>query len=122
MTGHVQAVKSWLGQVLDGSASASGASLAYRNNRKAIWRGNIPEKYTRLVDLVPGQRILELGAAEGVLSLLLAQKKEKVFALELKEERHEEARNVSRRPGRSAVSMSDAARWCSATSWNSFIS
>ena len=40
MTGHVQAVKSWLGQVLDGGASASG-SLAYRNNRKAIWRGDI---------------------------------------------------------------------------------
>jgi len=94
MTGHAQAVKSWLGQVLDGSASASGGSLAYRANRKAIWQGDIPEKYTRLVDLVPGQRILELGAAEGVLSLLLAQKKEKVFALELKEERHEEARNL----------------------------
>lgn len=93
MRGHVQAVKSWLGQVLDGGASAAG-SLAYRNNRKAIWRGDIPEKYTRLVDLVPGQRVLELGAAEGVLSLLLAQKKEKVFALELKEERHEEAQRL----------------------------
>ena len=93
MTGHVQAVKSWLGQVLDGGASASG-SLAYRNNRKAIWRGDIPEKYARLVDLVPGQRVMELGAAEGVLSLLLAQKKEKVFALELKGERHEEAQRL----------------------------
>ena len=93
MTGHTQAVKSWLGQVLEGSASAHG-SLAYRTNRKAIWRGDIPEKYTRLVDLVPGKRVLELGAAEGVLSLLLAQKKEKVFALELKPERHEEARRL----------------------------
>jgi predicted O-methyltransferase YrrM len=48
-------------------------------------------KISRLVDLVPGQRILELGAAEGVLSLLLAQNKEKVFALEMKRERHDEA-------------------------------
>lgn len=93
MSGHVQAVRSWLGQVLEGGASGSG-SLAYRTNRRAIWRGGIPEKYTRLVDLVPGQRVLELGAAEGVLSLLLAQKKEKVFALELKEERHEEAQRL----------------------------
>jgi hypothetical protein len=64
-----QAVRSWIGQVLEGSASASG-SLAYRTHRKAIWRLNIPEKYTRLVDLAPGRRVLELGAAEGVLSLL----------------------------------------------------
>ena len=34
MTGHVQVVKSWLGQVLDGSAGASG-SLAKRNNPNA---------------------------------------------------------------------------------------
>src|SRR4249920_3029677 len=93
MSEYVETVRSWLGQILETGAGSSG-SLAYRANRKAIWRGDIPEKYTRLVDLVPGQRILELGAAEGVLSLLLAQKKEKVFALELKEERHEEARNL----------------------------
>ena len=75
MSGPVQAVRSWLDQVIEGSTNASG-SLAYRTNRKAIWRGEIPEKYTRLVDLVPGERVLELGAAEGVLSLLLAQKRE----------------------------------------------
>jgi hypothetical protein len=114
MTGHAQAVKSWLGQVLEGSAGAHG-SLAYRTNRKAIWRGDIPEKYTRLVDLVPGKRVLELGAAEGVLSLLLAQKKEKVFALD-----GTRKLGASNRPGRSAGSMSEAARWCSATSKNSF--
>lgn len=90
MIGHMQAVRTWFGQVFDGGGNASG-SLAYRNNREAIWRGDIPQKYTRLLDLVPGQRVLELGAAEGVLSLLLARKKEKVFALEMKPERHEEA-------------------------------
>jgi hypothetical protein len=90
MSEYVQTVRSWLGQILETGAGSSG-SLAYRTNRKAIWNGDIPEKYARLVDLVPGQRILELGAAEGVLSLLLAQNKEKVFALEMKRERHEEA-------------------------------
>jgi hypothetical protein len=90
MSEYVQTVRSWLGQILETGAGSSG-SLAYRTNRKAIWNGDIPEKYARLVDLVPGQRILELGAAEGVLSLLLAQNKEKVFALEMKRERHGEA-------------------------------
>jgi hypothetical protein len=47
MTGRMLAVRTWLGQVFDGGESASG-SLAYRNNREAIWRGDIPEKYTRL--------------------------------------------------------------------------
>jgi hypothetical protein len=90
MSGHVQAVKTWLGEVFEGNTNASG-SLAYRTNRKAIWRGDIPEKYTRIADLVPGERVLELGAAEGVLSLLLAQRKKRVIALELKPDRHEEA-------------------------------
>jgi hypothetical protein len=89
MSGHVLNVRSWLGQLIE--AGASSGSLAYRTNRRAIWNGEIPEKYSRLVDLVRGQRILELGSAEGVLSLLLAQKKEKVFALEMKRERYEEA-------------------------------
>ena len=90
MSGHVHTVRSWLGQLLESGGRSSG-SLAYRTNRKAIWRGDIPEKYARLVDRVPGRRILELGAAEGVLSLLLAPGKEKVFALEMKPERHAEA-------------------------------
>lgn len=66
-------------------------SLAYRSNRTAIWRDEIPEKYERIVDLVPGRRVLELGAAEGVLSLLLAQNKDQVLALEKNESRHQEA-------------------------------
>ena len=65
-------------------------SLAYRNNKDAILRGDIPEKYTRLLDLVPGDRVLELGAAEGVLSLLLARTKVAVIALEMRRPRHEE--------------------------------
>ncbi len=40
---------------------------------------------------MPGDRVLELGAAEGVLSLLLARTKAKVIALEMRKYRHEEA-------------------------------
>jgi protein-L-isoaspartate O-methyltransferase len=72
------------------SAAESG-SLAYRKNKEMIQRGTIPTKYTRLLDLIPGDRILELGAAEGVLSLLLAERKRKVYAVERNRERHEEA-------------------------------
>ncbi len=50
--------------------------------------GDVPEKYTRILPYIPGAKILELGSAEGVLSLLLASKKEQVFALEKKESRH----------------------------------
>jgi protein-L-isoaspartate O-methyltransferase len=75
----------------EGSDSANKGSLAYRKHREAIQRGIIPAKYERLLDLVPGDRILELGAAEGVLSLLLAERKRKVYAVELRKERHQEA-------------------------------
>jgi hypothetical protein len=76
------------------SASAdtnSRGSLAYRKSRDAIWHADVPEKYARLIEHIPGNRILEMGAAEGVLALLLAQRKEKVIALEKNAERHEEA-------------------------------
>lgn len=64
-------------------------SLEFRRNADLILRGKIPSKYTRLVDLVPGDRVLEIGAAEGVLALLLAGRKKEVIALELGEERHQ---------------------------------
>ena len=70
---------------------SSRGSLAYRTNKGSIWSARVPEKYTRLIDHIHGRRVLELGAAEGVLALLLAQHKEKVFALEMKEDRHQEA-------------------------------
>ena len=39
---------------------AGRGSFAYSRNRAAIRRGKIPKKYTRVIDLVPGDRILEL--------------------------------------------------------------
>jgi hypothetical protein len=78
-------------------------SLAYRTNRDAIWRAKAPEKYTRLIEYIPGDRILEFGSAEGVLALLLSQHKGKVIALEMKKDRHEEALDLQaqwRRLGR----------------------
>lgn len=70
------------------------ASLAFRKNEAAILRGDVPEKYTRLLPYIPGERIIEIGSAEGVLSLLLAQAGKHVIALEKSEERHEAANRL----------------------------
>ena len=66
-------------------------SYSYRASKESIWRGEIPEKYTRLLEHIPGERVLEIGAAEGVLALLMARSKAKVFALERHKKRHAEA-------------------------------
>lgn len=66
-------------------------SLAFRKNEAAIRRGDIPDKYTRLLPFVTGHRILELGSAEGVLALILAREGRQVTAVERNETRHAEA-------------------------------
>jgi hypothetical protein len=71
------------------------ASLAYRTNEPAILAGSPPEKYLRLLPHIPGQAILEIGSAEGVLACLLARRdggnKREVTALERNRERHDAA-------------------------------
>jgi hypothetical protein len=69
-------------------------SLAYRKNEAAILAGDVPEKYTRLLPYIPGERILEIGSAEGVLALLLARSGKRVTALERSIERHDTAQQL----------------------------
>jgi hypothetical protein len=69
-------------------------SLAYRKNEAAIIRGDVPDKYTRLLPFITGQRILEIGSAEGVLALLLAKRGRTVTAVEKSEERHHAAMSL----------------------------
>ena len=66
-------------------------SLAYRSYKDAVWNGDVPEKYSRIVPYVAGERVLEIGAAEGVLALALARTKTHVIALEKHAQRHAEA-------------------------------
>jgi hypothetical protein len=65
-------------------------SLAYRRHTADIWNGIVPTKYTRLLPYIDGAIILELGAAEGVQALLVADQHPSahVVALELSAERH----------------------------------
>jgi hypothetical protein len=69
-------------------------SLAFRKNEDAIRSGDIPDKYTRLLPFIKGDRILEIGSAEGVLALLLAKQGRRVTALEKSAERHETAQQL----------------------------
>jgi choline dehydrogenase-like flavoprotein len=69
-------------------------SLAYRKNEASILSGDVPEKYTRLLPYITGQRILEIGSAEGVLALLMARAGKTVTALERSEERHHAANKL----------------------------
>lgn len=67
------------------------ASLAYRTHAAAINAGAAPAKYTRIVPFVTGRSVVEIGAAEGVLALLLAERGHVVTAIEKSAERHAEA-------------------------------
>ena len=76
------------------SAPLKRGSHEFRTNADLILRGRIPPKYARLIDLVPGDRVLEVGAAEGVLALLLACRKQQVIALDKNEDRLKWARRL----------------------------
>ena len=65
-------------------------SLAFRKNKEDIFKGKPPEKYLRILPYVGGSKVLEFGAAEGVLSLLMSESKDRVIAVERNRSRLEE--------------------------------
>jgi SAM-dependent methyltransferase len=69
-------------------------SLAFRKNEGAIRAGDVPEKYLRLIPFIKGDRIIEIGSAEGVLALLLARMGKRVTAIERSAERHDAAQQL----------------------------
>lgn len=81
----------------------SQASLAYRKNEDRILRGDVPEKYLRILPHIPGQRILEIGSAECVLALLLAKQGKQVIAVEKDFDRHMAGINLQKEWGVSGI-------------------
>jgi hypothetical protein len=72
--------------------------LAYRRHREQIWNGKPSEKYKRLMKHIEGERIVEIGAAEGVLALMLAGREGTlVAAVERHQGRHYEACRLKER-------------------------
>ena len=69
-------------------------SLDFRRNAKGIFRGELPRKYTELVDLVPGDRVVEVGAGEGVLALAVSARKKAVRAIDYTPLRHEKGKEI----------------------------
>jgi hypothetical protein len=81
------------------------SSLAYRENESAIIRGDVPEKYTRLLPFITGNRVLEFGSAEGVLASMLALSGKQVTAIEKSIGRHESAKTLAGEWGVSGVAF-----------------
>lgn len=69
-------------------------SLDFRRNASGIFRGELPKKYVELVDLIPGERVVEVGAGEGVLSLAVSAKKQAVRAIDYTPLRHEKGKEI----------------------------
>ena len=55
----------------------------FEENKEKIFQGEVPERYKRISDVVPGNRVLEIGVGDGTQSLILSLEKEKVYAIEL---------------------------------------
>ena len=75
------------------------ASLAYRKNEARILRGDVPDKYLRILPFIHGNKILEFGSAECVLSLLLAKEGKQVIAVEKNYDRHMAGINLQKEWG-----------------------
>ena len=72
--------------------------MEYRRHREKIWNGKPSDKYKRLLPHIKGQRIVEIGSAEGVLALMLAAREGTlVAAVERHQGRHYEACRLKER-------------------------
>ncbi|MCC5865177.1 MAG: class I SAM-dependent methyltransferase [Wenzhouxiangella sp.] len=84
----------WAGRLFGYSMQSSWSNkhqASFRKNKELIYRGVFPERYIELRSLTPGNRILDVGSADGTFSLALSEKKESVFGVELTKARFDTA-------------------------------
>ena len=74
-----------------GKSKNAGFQGYYQDNKEEIRKGNVPERYTRIANVVPGEKILEIGSADGTQTLTLSQKKGSVVGVELMPMQYQEA-------------------------------
>ena len=66
----------------DPSAEMSFQSY-FEEHKEEILKGNVPDRYREIAELVPGHRIMEIGSADGTQALVLALRKKVVYGVEL---------------------------------------
>ncbi len=72
-------------------------SIEFDANKEVHWQGQTVPKFDRLVPIMPGNSLVEIGAAEGILSLTMAPHKERVRAIDITPARHQKALELKAR-------------------------
>ncbi len=74
--------------------SGGSNSVDYRQNRRLLRAGNLPQKHHDLAALIPGDSVADVGAGEGLLALALAPLKSRVRAIDVTPRRHESGKEL----------------------------
>lgn len=69
-------------------------SIAFREYEQMLGSGKFPERYEKLLPYIKGESVLEIGAAEGIVSLSLARQKSRVVSVDITPIRHEGAKKL----------------------------
>jgi len=64
-------------------------SVDYRKHKRMLNSGDAPEKFKRLAEIVPGEKVVDVGAGEGILALVMAATKTKTRAIDVTPRRYE---------------------------------
>ena len=90
-------------------------SVDHRRNMALLNKGEIPNRFRELVSFVPGDRIVDLGAGEGILGLALCGERSLIRSIDLTPVRYEAGlellehwRSLGRDVSRSELVLGDA--------------
>lgn len=70
------------------------SSVDYLAHEKILKEGLLPDKFARLLPLIEGDRILEIGSAEGILAMALTASKSRVVSLDITPARQEAGKKL----------------------------